>query len=142
MSKGLVSLKRALISVSDKRGIKQLAKSLEKNASKMRDLIIESINHARFDETKRIQELIQYSIARNEEAINSNGHGLAMDYAAGGISSFATLNASMFGIKKLQGIKSIINKYGIEKGCNEVVEIIRNIHEKVKRTPSLSLIHI
>ena len=37
----------------------------------MRDLILESINHARFDETKRIQELIQYSIARNEEAINS-----------------------------------------------------------------------
>ena len=112
------------------------AKSLEKNASKMRDLIIESINHARFDETKRIQELIQYSIARNEEAINSNGHGLAMDYAAGGISSFAALNASMFGIKKLQGIKSIINEYGIEKGCNEVVEILRNIHEKVKRNPS------
>ena len=112
------------------------AKSLEKNASKMRDLIIESINHARFDETKRIQELIQHSIARNEEAISSNGHGLAMDYAAGGISSFAALSASMFGIKKLQGIKSIINKFGIEKGCDEVIEILRNIHKKVKKNPS------
>ena len=112
------------------------AKSLEKNASKMRDLIIESINDARFDETKRIQELIQHSIARNEEAISSNGHGLAMDYAAGGISSFAALSASMFGIKKLQGIKSIINKFGIEKGCDEVIEILRNIHKKVKKNPS------
>ena len=101
----------------------------------MRDLIIESINHARFDETKRIQELIQHSIARNEEAISSNGHGLAMDYAAGGISSFAALSASMFGIKKLQGIKSIINKFGIEKGCDEVIEILRNIHKKVKKNP-------
>jgi len=112
------------------------AKSLEKNASKMRDLIIESINDARFDETKRIQELIQHSIARNEEAISSNGHGLAMDYAAGGISSFAALSASMFGIKKLQGIKSIINKFGIEKGCDEIIEILRNIHKKVKKNPS------
>ncbi len=35
MSKGLVSLKRALISVSEKRGIKQLAKSLEKNGTEI-----------------------------------------------------------------------------------------------------------
>ena len=51
------------------------AKSLEKNASQMRDLISETISHVRFDEKKRIQELIQLVIARNEEAISSNGHG-------------------------------------------------------------------
>ena len=105
----------------------------------MRDLIIESINHARFDETKRIQELIQYSIARNEEAINSNGHGLAMDYAAGGISSFAALNASMFGIKKLRGIKSIINKYGIENIGNHEQKLISYAYDKLQKIDGVNI---
>ena len=111
------------------------AKSLEKNASQMRDLITETISHVRFDEKKRIQELIQLVIARNEEAISSNGHGLAMEYAAGGVSSYAALNASIYGIKKLQDIKLIISKLGIDKGTDAIIEILTNIHIKVIKNP-------
>ena len=54
-----------------------------------------------------------------------------MEYAAGGVSSYAALNASIYGIKKLQDIKLIISKLGIDKGTDAIIEILKNIHIKV-----------
>lgn len=111
------------------------SKGLDKNTTKIEDLIIETITKVRFDETQRIQELLQVLISRTEESIAAEGHSLAMDYASGGINNRAALIGSIFGLNQLKFLKEIVDNYGLEKGTKKIIDLLESIRLKLCSSP-------
>ena len=65
-----------------KLALKVSSKSLEGNESYMQDLILRTVKESSFDETKRIEELLEFISSDNEKSVIQNGHILSMSNAA------------------------------------------------------------
>lgn len=84
-------------------------KSLNSNYEKASELLAQTIKNVRFDEDKRLAELIEQICTRKENSITGQGHSLAMNLAASGMSPTAKLNhnaGGLAGIKRLKDIRT------------------------------------
>lgn len=84
-------------------------KSLNSNHEKASELLAKTISDVRFDEDKRLAELIEQICTRKENSITGQGHSLAMNLAASGMSPTAKLNhnaGGLAGIKRLKAIRT------------------------------------
>ena len=118
---------RLLLSIS--------SKSLENNFDQMEDLLISTLQRARFDEENRILDLLNIFIARNEESINQNGHVLAMNSAASSLNKFAATAFHMSGLKMLNQSKAMISQINEVSDAKKLIEILISIHSKVLPSP-------
>ena len=111
------------------------SKCLEENFNSMEELIFNTIKSVRFDEEKRILDLLNIFVARNDESLNQNGHYLAMNSAASSLNTLATTSFHLSGLQMIHRTKELISKIQLDGDANYIINILQNIHSKVSNKP-------
>jgi len=111
------------------------SKCLEENFSGMEELIFDTIKSVRFDEEKRILDLLNIFVARNDESLNQNGHYLAMNSAASSLNTLATTSFHISGLQMIHRAKELISKIQLDGDVSYIINILQNIHSKVSSKP-------
>ena len=111
------------------------SKCLEENFNAMEELIFNTIKSVRFDEEKRILDLLNIFVARNDESLNQNGHYLAMNSAASSLNTLATTSFHLSGLQMIHRTKELISKIQLDGDASYIINILQNIHSKVSIQP-------
>ncbi len=83
------------------------SKALLRNTEQQSQLMYDTLESLRFDETDRIRELVSQARARRDQSITGNGHGLAMAAASAGMSPLAKLNHELSGLAGIRGLRAL-----------------------------------
>ena len=119
-------------------GLKISAKSLEKNAASMQELILETVKDVVFSETKRIKELIEFTSSSNDRSIIQNGHLLAMGNAASQLNDYASTIDTMSGIRFISNLNNISKNISEKNNLDIFSKLLESMHKKVANSPSVS----
>ena len=119
-----------------KLALKVSSKSLEGNESLMQDLILRTVKESSFDETKRIEELLEFISSDNEKSVIQNGHILSMSNAASQISSIASTNDLTSGLRFIHNTNRLSKLIGERDELSKYLELLRSINSKISNTPS------
>ena len=101
----------------------------------MEELIFNTIKSVRFDEEKRVLDLLNIFVARNDESLNQNGHYLAMNSAASSLNTLATTSFHLSGLQMIHRTKELISKIQLDGDASYIINILQNIHSKVSIQP-------
>ncbi len=118
-------------------------KALLNNHKKMTELLKHTFQSIRFDELDRIKELVSQIRIRKENSITGNGHSLAMQAAASGMSPVALLNHKNSGLASITFIKELdhqLDKDNDHSAINKLTAILKAIHAKLLRAPAQFLL--
>lgn len=117
------------------------SKALDRNQLPMTELIEETLNSARFDETQRLQDLISQIRASIDHGITGNGHGQAMMAATQHMSPAAHWKFERTGFKGVQAIKKLHDTLKSDvSAIDEVAVKLVNIQDKLKQAPKQALL--
>ena len=119
-----------------KLALKVSSKSLEGNESLMQDLILRTVKESNFDETKRIEELLEFISSDNEKSVIQNGHILSMSNAASQISDIASTNDLTSGLRFIHNTNHLSKLIGEDDELAKYLELLRSINSKISNTPS------
>ena len=119
-----------------KLALKVSSKSLEGNESYMQDLILRTVKESSFDETKRIEELLEFISSDNEKSVIQNGHILSMSNAASQISDIASTNDLTSGLRFVHNTNHLSKLVNEENELTKYLELLRSINSKISNTPS------
>lgn len=110
-------------------------KALHRKHVEATALLCETMASVRFDEVDRIRELIAQDRARAEQGIPGNGHVLAMNAAASGMSPAAALSHSQRGLAGIRAIKALDDSLGKSDALNHFASRLASVHAKVLTAP-------
>ncbi len=116
------------------------SKSLLCNHNAMTELLKLSFEEIRFDETDRMKELISQLRTRKESSITGSGHSLAMQAASSGMSPVAFLSHKNRGLASISFIKELDDRLQKSNTISELTDILKNIHQKLKKAPAQFLL--
>ena len=119
-----------------KLALKVSSKSLEGNESFMQDLILRTVKESIFDETNRIQELLEFISSDNEKSVIQNGHILSMSNAAAQISDIASTNDLTSGLRFVHNTNHLSKLVNKQNELAKYLELLRSINSKISNTPS------
>jgi Zn-dependent M16 (insulinase) family peptidase len=119
-----------------KLALKVSSKSLEGNESFMQDLILRTVEESNFDETKRIEELLEFISSDNEKSIIQNGHILSMSNAASQISGIASTNDLTSGLRFIHNTNQLSKSICKHDKLLKYLELLRSTNSKISNTPS------
>ena len=111
------------------------AKSLARNQADMADLLQQTLQHARFDETSRIRDIVSQNRQRKQQSITGNGHSLAMTAASAGMSPLAKMNEHWGGMQGIAWLKELDESVKSDDSLNDLAETLKAIHHKVTQMP-------
>ena len=111
------------------------AKGLATNQTAMTELMQESIADTRFDELPRLRELVAQIRSYKESSIVGNGHVMAMNAAASGLSANAHLTHRWSGLKSLSLIKSLDEEIKSDQELESLSTRLQEIHSLVLQQP-------
>jgi len=106
-------------------------KALSQNHTALTEIMKTTIEHVRFDEPERVQDLVSQIRAYKEQSITSNGHGLAMTAATAQFNAQAKLNHSWSGLESIQSIKALDDTLKQESGAKTVLMQFQTIHNMI-----------
>ncbi|MFN2339008.1 MAG: insulinase family protein [Gammaproteobacteria bacterium] len=111
------------------------SKALVRNHAAMSELMRVTLEEVRFDEHERIRDLVAQQRARREQSVTGNGHGLAMQAAASGMSPTASLLHRQRGLTGIHRIKALDD--GLEQGdaLQRLAGQLQQIHQAVLAAP-------
>ena len=139
-------------------------KSLLRNHGAMTQLLKQSFEEMRFDETDRIKELISQLRTRKENSITGSGHSLAMQAASSGMSPVSHLSHQNRGLASIVFIKdlddalqndslqsnslqdaslqnaSLQSNSLQDNAITKLTELLKSIHGKLKNAPAQFLL--
>ena len=102
----------------------------------MQDLILRTVKESNFDETKRIEELLEFISSDNEKSVIQNGHILSMSNAASQISDIASTNDLTSGLRFIHNTNHLSKLIGEDDELSKYLELLRSINSKISNTPS------
>jgi len=111
------------------------SKALLKNSQAQSQLMRETLETVRFDESDRIRELISQQRARREQAVTGNGHGLAMAAASAGMSPLASLNHQLSGMNGIKFLRELDESLKDDVSMQEFTSQLTDIHQQVTSIP-------
>ena len=111
------------------------SKCLSVNHQKLTDLLAQTIGSIRFDEDKRLAELVEQICTRKESSITGQGHSLAMNLAASGMSPTAKLNHQAGGLLGIQRLKSLRDSLRNPEGREKLLQDFRELHDLILTAP-------
>ncbi|MFT4813232.1 MAG: Zn-dependent M16 (insulinase) family peptidase [Paracoccaceae bacterium] len=111
------------------------SKCLSGNHQKLTDLLAQTIGSIRFDEDKRLAELVEQICTRKENSITGQGHSLAMNLAASGMSPTAKLNHEAGGLVGIQRLKSLRDSMADAGGREKLLTDFRELHDLILTAP-------
>ena len=118
-----VQTSKALISFS--------SKCLRNNHADISELLHSTIHEVRFEEDKRLQELIEQICARKENSITGQGHTLAMSLASSRMSPTALLNHRSGGLAGIKQLKALRAQLAEKSSRSELLSKFRTLHDKL-----------
>lgn len=115
-------------------------KSLNRHQSDLADLILETLESVRFDETDRIHDLIGQIRTSVDQGVTGNGHGLAMSAANQNASSVASWQFQRSGFAGIQTIKGLYDSLSKSDGLDSVIEKFQSIQTKLLKADKQTLV--
>lgn len=91
----------------------------------------DSVSQLRFDEGKRIQEILAQHVPRREMSVSNNGHGLAMQAACASLSPGARFQHDIYGLTGLAALKKLLRDIGSDEGLPEIQNRLTNLHQRI-----------
>ena len=82
-------------------------KALNRNAGSLAEILVATLDQARFDELERLKELVSQLRAHQESSITGHGHSLAMVAASAGLSPSAALAHRWDGLEAIRQLKRL-----------------------------------
>lgn len=82
-------------------------KALNRNAGSLAEILVATLDQARFDELERLKELVSQLRAHQESSITGHGHSLAMIAASAGLSPGAALAHRWDGLEAIRQLKRL-----------------------------------
>ncbi len=115
-------------------------KALCRNHTEFFKLMCDTLYKVDFNDHGRIKDLIAQSRSRKEQAITSNGHGLAMNIAASGMSPIGQLNYQSSGLPSLLRIRQTHADCDDATKLKALCERLSNLHKKIVSTQAEHLL--
>ncbi len=116
------------------------SKALLRNDRQQSELMRETLENVRFDETARIRELISQQRARREQSITGNGHGLAMAAACAGMSPLAHLNHELSGLAGIRKLRALDDSLQEQVALDGFAGTLADVHRQVVAMPRQLLV--
>ena len=106
---------------------KALANRADNQVALMRDTLL----RARFDEGKRVKELINQIRARRDQSITGSGHSLAMTAATAGMSPLALRSHQQGGLEGIRRFRLLDERVKNEAELQSVLEELQALHSRL-----------
>ncbi len=109
-------------------------KALVRNHGEMSDLLKQSFQAMRFDETDRIKELVSQIRTRKENSITGSGHSLAMTAACSAMSPVAQIHHNNNGLASVAFLKELDNQLQDDDNHHAIehlTQLFTEIHQKL-----------
>lgn len=110
------------------------AKALAANHSALTQLLQETFEQVRFDETRRLEELIEQMCARKENSITGNGHSLAMTLASSKMSPTAQLAHRFGGLAGIRYLKALRDQLALPETSRNLMDQFQELHDLVRQS--------
>ncbi len=121
---------------SDLRGHLTLsAKGLQHNQHELTRLMLATLADVRFDELARLQDMIAQIRSSREKSITGNGHALAMNAAASGISPGTDLAYRWGGMEGIRTLKRLDQALTDEDELRRLAGALEELHRRLTSTP-------
>jgi len=111
------------------------SKALLRNAEEQSQLMHDTLETLRFDETDRLRELVSQMRARRDQSITGNGHGLAMAAASAGMSPLAKLNHELSGLAGIRTLRALDDGLKNSGNLASFADELAQLHSKVVAMP-------
>ena len=106
-------------------------KALTRNHNDFMKLMHDTLYKVNFSDTARIKDLIAQTRSRKEQAITSNGHGLAMNIAASGMSPIAQLSYQSSGLPSLLRVRQHHTDCDDSQKLKSLCDKLVKLHQKI-----------
>ena len=117
------------------------SKALNQNQQPMTELIDETLNSARFDESQRLHDLVSQIRASVDQGVTGNGHGQAMMAATQNMSPAAKWKFERSGFKGIQAVKEIHKSLQEDSsGLDKLGEQLSGIQSKLTQSSKQGLL--
>ncbi len=110
-------------------------KALVDNHEKLGELLQETFTSARFDEVKRLQEIMAQIKLGREQGIVSNGHAYAMGVASQNVSKISQLNQRLSGMESIKEFRVIEKTMKDDEKCRAFGEKLSQLLTKLQQAP-------
>lgn len=107
------------------------SKCLRNNHPQISELLHSTVHEVRFDEDKRLQELIEQICARKENSITGQGHSLAMSLASSRMSPTALLAHRSGGLEGIKQLKELRGQMAQKSSRDELLDKFKALHEQI-----------
>lgn len=116
------------------------SKSLAANHAAMTELLERTVADARFDEERRVADLIEQLCAHRENGVTAHGHSLAMRLAASRMSPAAWLTHASEGLEGLRRLKALRGRLRDPKQRGALLERFAALHRLAAAAPARHLL--
>lgn len=107
------------------------SKALYRNQPAMTDLIANTLDACRLDESDRIRELVAHARARSDSSITGNGHALAMMAAAQNFSPVSRMNQFTGGLDGLKALRKLDDGLNDSKNLDRLLADLQELSLKL-----------
>lgn len=111
------------------------SKALTRNYGQQSQLMRQTLETPRFDETDRLRELVAQQHARREQSVTGNGHGLAMTAASSGLSPTARISHQLSGLAGIQSIRALDKRLQDPTELKAFAEQLSQLHQTLRSNP-------
>lgn len=116
------------------------SRALNRNQQPMAELLNETLNEARFDETQRLQDLVSQIRSSIDHGITGNGHGHAMMAATQNFTPTARWKYARSGFEGIQYVKELHEKLQEKDAMADFAAGLESIKNKLSAAPKQGLV--
>ncbi len=110
-------------------------KALSVNNEKLTELMAETLDKARFDETSRIREIVAQQRARREQSITGSGHSFAMMAAVAELAPVAQYAHRTRGLEGVRRVKALDKRIQDAGELQALADQLAALHARVQQAP-------
>jgi Zn-dependent M16 (insulinase) family peptidase len=110
-------------------------KALNRNAGSLAEILVATLDQARFDELERLKELVSQLRAHQESSITGHGHSLAMIAASAGLSPSAALAHRWDGLEAIRQLKRLDDALSSEDALQSFAASLSKIRAILAAAP-------
>ena len=111
------------------------SKALTTNQAQMTELLYDTFFNVRFDEGKRIGELLEQIAARQQSSVTGRGHALAVNLASSGMSPTARLSHQFSGLQGIKTLKKLTRNLKEPEQLADLLDKMQRIHDQIIVAP-------
>lgn len=112
------------------------SKALVANHAEQTELLYETFFNVRFDENKRVKELLEQINSRQQSSVTGRGHSMALTLASSGMSPTSLLSHRFSGLAGIQAVKQLTKDVSSDKKqLAALMDKFKRIHQAVISAP-------